>query len=325
MTSVPVVERDVPRPWARRRPPESEHIPLPSQSAHNTVGGADTLVCPHSNHTPAGEHDMDQYREANRRLWDEWTEIHYAGAYPVDDVRNGWNSLWPLERKEVGDVSGKSLLHLQCHFGADTISWARLGATVTGIDFSPRGIARARELAAETNIAARFIESDLYALPGVLDETFDIVYTSYGVLTWLPNIRGWAETASRYVKPGGFLYVAELHPVPFTFDDTVGLSEIRPRYRYYSREEPEAYEVQGSYADPNARTEQKAEYGWAHGLGEIVSAVIDAGLRLEYLHEHPFTVHPPVDVQLERNGRYWRWKDPNNEIPLMFSLKAWKG
>lgn len=145
---------------------------------------------------------------SNRELWDAWTKIHVASAfYDVASFRNGERPIRLADygREEVGSVEGKSLLHLQSHFGLDTLSWARLGATVTGVDFSGEAIAAARVLAGEVGIAARFIDSDVYRLPEVLDEQFDVVYTSGGVLGWLSDIAGWGRVAAQFVRPGGFL------------------------------------------------------------------------------------------------------------------------
>src|SRR5205823_6481205 len=163
---------------------------------------------------------MDEYIEANRKHWDELVSIHVKSAfYTVDSVRQGRTSLHPLEIEELGDVRGKRLLHLQCHFGLDTLSWARLGAAVTGADFSDEAIRTARELASELQIPATFVLSNLYDLPGALDGQFDVVYTSHGVLGWLPDIAGWARVAAHFVKPGGFFYVAEIHPVAQVFEN----------------------------------------------------------------------------------------------------------
>ena len=151
---------------------------------------------------------MDEAIRSNRELWDAWTKIHVASEfYDVEGFRNGTRPIRiaDYERDEVGPVDGLSLLHLQCHFGLDTLSWARLGATVTGADFSPEAVAAARALASEVGIEARFVESDVYGLPGVLDEQFDIVYTSGGVLEWLPDIARWGQVAAGFVRPGGFL------------------------------------------------------------------------------------------------------------------------
>ncbi len=154
--------------------------------------------------------------EQNRQLWNEWTGIHTEGSfYDVESFKNGDRGVridaW--EQDEVGDVRGKSLLHLQCHFGLDTLSWARLGAVVTGVDFSEKAIAAARGLAREVGLEARFCISSVYDLPDALGGTFDIVYASRGALGWLPSIERWADVVTRYLTPGGFLYLHEGHPV----------------------------------------------------------------------------------------------------------------
>ena len=194
----------------------------------------------------------------NRELWDAWTKIHLGSEfYDVESFRTGERPIRvaDYERDEVGSVEGRTLLHLQCHFGLDTLSWARLGATVTGIDFSDEGVAAARELAAEVRIPATFVQSDLYALPDVLDEQFDIVYTSCGVLGWLPDIAGWGRVAAQFVRPGGFLYLTEIHPVTQAFpDEGVEPGELRLAYPYWSHHEPLRFEVKGSYADREAST-----------------------------------------------------------------------
>ena len=162
----------------------------------------------------------DEALESNRKVWNAWTTIHVASEfYDVASFKNGQRPIRiaAYEREEVGSVEGKTLLHLQCHFGLDTLSWARLGATVTGIDFSEAAIAAARELSAEVGVPATFIESDLYRAPEVLDEQFDVVYTSGGVLGWLPDIAGWGRVAAHFVRPGGFLYITEVHPVAQVF------------------------------------------------------------------------------------------------------------
>ena len=164
---------------------------------------------------------MDKYTEANRALWDELTHIN-AGSelYQLEQFKAGENKLNPLERGEVGPVEGKTLLHLQCHFGMDTLSWARLGAQVTGVDFSPEAIKLAESLSQELGIPGRFICCDLYDLPEHLNQTFDIVYTSYGVLCWLRDLERWARLAASYLKPGGIFYMAEMHPTSLIFDES---------------------------------------------------------------------------------------------------------
>jgi 2-polyprenyl-3-methyl-5-hydroxy-6-metoxy-1,4-benzoquinol methylase len=157
---------------------------------------------------------MDPHVAANRALWDEWTPIHVGSAfYDVDGWKSGRrHDLPPLLVDEVGDVAGKDLLHLQCHFGLDTLSWARRGARVTGADFSERAVEQARLLAAETGLEARFVVSDVVDLPDRLEGDFDVVFTSFGVLNWLPDVPRWAEVVAHFVRPGGFFYIAEAHP-----------------------------------------------------------------------------------------------------------------
>jgi SAM-dependent methyltransferase len=271
---------------------------------------------------------MDEALRSNRELWDAWTKIHVASDfYDVESFRTGERPIRvaDYEREEVGNVEGKSLLHLQCHFGLDTLSWARLGATVTGVDFSKEAVAAARGLADELGIPATFIQSNVYHLPEMLDEQFDIVYTSVGVLGWLPDIVSWGRVAAQFVRQGGFLYMTEIHPVAQVFENEgVEPGELRLAYPYWSHTEPLRFEVKGSYADREAPTDGLVENGWDHSLGEIVTSLADAGLRLEFLHEFDF-VRWPVDYLVE--GEDGRWRLPagsGGELPLFFSLKATK-
>jgi ubiquinone/menaquinone biosynthesis C-methylase UbiE len=265
---------------------------------------------------------------ANRELWDAWTAINAASPfYDVATFRNGERPIRirDYEREEIGPVEGRTLLHLQCHFGLDTLSWARLGARVTGADFSEAGIAAARALAADLGIPATFVAANLYDLPEVLDGEFDIVYTSRGVLGWLPDITGWARVAAHFVRPGGRFYVTEIHPVAMTFEnEAVAPGELRLAYPYWSHAKPLSFEVRGSYADRDAPTEGLVEHGWDHSLGEIVTALIEAGLQVDFLHEFDF-VDWPLDFLVQ--GADGRWRLPPEtagELPLFFSLRATK-
>ena len=237
---------------------------------------------------------MNDAIRANRDVWDAWTGVHTASEfYDVASFRDGRRPvrLSDYERDEVGQVAGRSLLHLQCHFGLDTLSWARLGADVTGADFSEKAVDAARALAADIGVPATFVVSNLYDLPDVLEGEFDVVYTSKGVLGWLPDIAGWARVAAHFVKPGGIFYITEIHPVAQVFEDEgVAPGELRLAYPYWSHEEPITFDVHGSYADPDAIPGSGlVEHSWDHSLGEIVTALIDAGLRIDFLHEFPFT------------------------------------
>ena len=264
---------------------------------------------------------MDEFLSANRALWDELALINARSKfYDVDQFKAGARSLHPLELEELGEVRGRSVLHLQCHFGLDTLSWARLGAQVTGVDFSSQAIALARRLSQECQIPARFIESNLYDLPDILDERFDIVYTSYGVLTWLPDLPGWAQIVAHFLKPGGVFYIAEFHPTAMLFDETA--DALRLKYPYFS-EQPVVCEVQGSYADRQAEVKQPVSYEWVYPLGQVVTSLISAGLQLEFLHEFPFTVYQALPFLEQGADGYWHL--PGNDadkLPLMFSIKA---
>ncbi len=266
---------------------------------------------------------------ANQALWEAWTAIHAAGDfYDLDGFRAGGVRLTAEEIAALGDVRGQSLLHLQCHFGIDTLSWARLGATVTGADFSPSSIRLARELAADLGLPdATFVESNVYDLPDHLDGEFDIVYTSRGVLGWLPDIAGWARVVARYVRPGGRFYISEIHPVIQAFENEgVRRGELRLAYPYWEHREPLVFPVTGSYADESADVGTQTEHGWDHGLGEIVTALIDAGLHLDWLRESA-ELEWKLDFLVETAPDSGRWRLPpeaEGELPLMFSLLASK-
>ncbi len=265
--------------------------------------------------------------EVNRSLWDAWTTVHATGDfYDLEGFKAGGVRIRPYEIDLLGEVTGRSLLHLQCHFGIDTLSWARLGARVTGADFSPAAIELARSLADELGFPdARFVCSNLYDLPDMLDGTFDIVYTSRGVLGWLPDIRAWARVVAHFLAPGGRFFITEVHPVIQAFEDEdVEPGELRLRYPYWEHPDPLVFEVKGSYADPDADVGEQAEHGWDHGLGEIVTALIDAGLRIETLVEHPF-LDWKVGFLVDDGTGLWRLPPgAGGELPLMFSLVAAK-
>jgi SAM-dependent methyltransferase len=270
---------------------------------------------------------MDEYLEANQALWNEWTDIHETSEfYDLEGFKAGGIRLRDYEVADVGDVTGKELLHLQCHFGLDTLSWARLGARATGTDFSGKAIALARSLAAELGLDARFVESTLFELPNVLEGEFDVVYTSRGVIGWLPDLRPWAEVIAHFLKPGGIFYIAEGHPVLWALDDTeeVGPGELRVKYPYFSRPEPLEFPTQGSYADPTAHVEQPVEYSWVHSMGEIVTVLAEAGLRIEFLHEFPFVEWPVSFLEKRDDGKWWPPDNAEGELPLFFALKASK-
>jgi len=265
----------------------------------------------------------------NQRLWDAWTVVHRDGDfYDLAGFRAGGVRLREHEIATVGDVRGRRLLHLQCHFGIDTLSWARLGAVVTGADFSPAAVALARDLATDLGFGdARFVEANIYDLPDVLDETFDVVYTSRGVLGWLPDISAWARVVARFVRPGGRFFITEIHPIAQAFENEgVAPGELRLAYPYWEHPDPLIFDVKGSYADPSADVGQQREHGWDHGLGEIVTALIEAGLRIERLEEHA-ELDWSTDFLVESAPGSDTWVLPPGtpgSMPLAFSLLATK-
>jgi 2-polyprenyl-3-methyl-5-hydroxy-6-metoxy-1,4-benzoquinol methylase len=264
--------------------------------------------------------DFEKYTRVNKQMWNEFANIHANSEfYGVTEFKKGISKLNPLEIGEVGEVKGKSLLHLQCHFGLDTLSWARLGAKVTGMDFSDEGIRLARLLADELKIPSEFICSDLYELPKKLNRQFDIVFTSYGVLTWLPDIQKWAQVAASFVKPGGFFYIAEIHPFALCFDDET--DSLRYRYPYFDKSVL-SFDVKGTYAVPDADVSVKRDFEWNHTLGEIITSLIEAGLQIEFLHEHSFTVYQQLPFLKEDGNGIYKFPDGTEPIPLLFSLKA---
>jgi SAM-dependent methyltransferase len=259
--------------------------------------------------------------ELNRAWWDERVPVHLRSEfYDVESFKQGRDPLRPFELEEVGDVSGKTLVHLQCHFGLDTLAWARRGARVVGLDFSGPAIQAASDIAADIGVEAEFVQADLYDAPRVLGgRRFEIVYTGLGALTWLPDLRRWAEIVASLVQPGGFLYLSEFHPFSWVFGD----DDLTIEHDYFHHrlevDEP------GTYADLEAPTEHNRTEEWQHSLGEVVTAVIDAGLTLEFLHEHDYTLFRRWPM-LEKSGfDTYRLPEGRPRIPLMFSLRARRG
>jgi SAM-dependent methyltransferase len=218
-------------------------------------------------------------------------------------------------------VRGKSLLHLQCHFGLDTLSWARLGAQVTGVDFSEEGIALARSLSGELGIGADFVCSDIYELPNRLSRQFDVVFTSYGVLAWLSDLTRWGEVIAHFLRPGGTFYIAEIHPFAAVFYDGEEAEGLHVHYPYFHDPKPLRFEVEGSYASRAACT-QKVTYEWSHSLGDVINALISADLEIEFLHEFPFVCYRTFPFLEQDDEGWWRFRERETAIPMTFSLKA---
>jgi len=238
---------------------------------------------------------MREELELNQGHWDEATRLHTRGnVYGVEDFKAGACRLHRVEVEEVGEVRGKRLLHLQCHFGLDTLSWARRGAHVTGIDFSSDGITEAKKLARETGLEqqSEFLCSDLYALPEVLAApgAFDVVYTSYGAINWLPDLAPWGALIAHYLKPGGFFYIVEAHPTARMFpldEDMPKAGSFRPFFPYFHDPAGIRWPPGVDYADPTAEHELGA-HEWQHSMADILNALTGAGLAIDWLHEFPY-------------------------------------
>ena len=262
----------------------------------------------------------EDYLATNRELWDGWTEIHRTSSfYDVEAFLAGATSLRGIEREAVGDVAGKRLLHLQCHFGMDTLSWARLGAEATGVDFSPKAIGAARALASETGVDAEFLCADVTDLPPAWDERFDVVFTSYGVLPWIPDLDPWASTIERVLRPGGAFHLVEFHPLTVMLDDDGrGL-----RYPYFHTARPERYEIEGSYAEPEAEFRHDA-FEWAHSLEDVLMALIGAGLSIREFREYAFSPHGCFPYLEESEPGRWKVRGAREDLPLVFRVRASK-
>lgn len=264
---------------------------------------------------------MDSRLEENRGWWDEMVTLH-AGSqfYDLEGIRAGRSALDPIERDEVGDVQDLSLLHLQCHFGLTTLSWARLGARVTGVDFSPVAVDLARRLAGEFDVDARFVCCDVYDVPEELADHFDVVFSSYGVLAWLPDLPRWAGVVAGALRPGGRFHLIELHPAACVFDDETG--EVRLRYPYFRGPHPIRTDRPGSYAVPGANTEHQVTYSWPASISDVLSALLEAGLTVESFREFascPEQLRPWLTPSSDG-----RWTTPPElpALPLVYALRA---
>ena len=256
----------------------------------------------------------------NRANWDDRVPVHLASElYDLAGFRAGRDSLRPFELAEAGDVSGKRLLHVQCHIGLETLSWARHGALATGLDFSVPAIEAAGSLAAELGIAATFVVSDVYDAVAALEEQrFDIVYASLGSLVWLPDVPRWAQTAAALLEPGGFLHLVDVHPFAQIFDDAIGAVVT---YDYFD-DSPQVNDWPWSYTGRSTPLAHQRNVQFQHTVGEIVTAIAGAGLRMEFLHEHDFDEFQRFEsLQRQTDGSY-RLPPGRPRIPMLLSLRA---
>jgi SAM-dependent methyltransferase len=268
---------------------------------------------------------LDEYRAANRANWDDRVPIHVAsdlyGFRRFVDDPSHISSVVAADAPVVGDVTGKRLLHLQCHFGKDTLSWARLGADVTGVDFSEPAVAAARRLGEESGTPGRFVVSELYGAPEVLRERFEVVYTGVGAINWLPDIRRWAEVVAGFLEPGGTFFMREGHPVLWGLDWRED-RQLVLRFPYFEVAEPVAWDDDTTYAG-EGKVARTRTYEWNHGIGETVTALLDAGLEIRALREHRELEWQGLPHMEEGEDGLWRLPPGQADlVPLMWSVLA---
>jgi SAM-dependent methyltransferase len=273
---------------------------------------------------------MEDYQTINRVSWDERAPAHAASPdYSVENFVSDpefLSKVVTFDLPLLGDIAGLRGVHLQCHIGTDTISLARLGASMTGLDFSPAAIAQARELATRTGADAAFVEADAYDAADVLGRAaFDLVFTGIGALCWLPNVRRWAGVVADLLRPGGRLFIREGHPMLWALDDTRKDGLLAVEFAYFEREEPLVWEEGGTYVQTDVTFEHNVSYSWNHGLGEIVTALLDVGMELTGLTEHDSVPWEAMPGKMEQiGGGEWRLADRPWRVPHSYTLQAVK-
>jgi len=258
----------------------------------------------------------------NRAMWDEKAPLHLASpVYDLPSFKAGRLSLQRHEIQDLKTISGRELVHLQCHIGLDTLSWARLGARVTGVDFSEASIDAAAALAQELGLEARFAVCDVYDAPAALRRTFDVVYTGVGALCWLPDMTKWARVVRDLLRPGGELYLFEFHPVEWVLEPAVG-GPLMFKFDYFTP--TDGYRDAGvvAYADGGTALHASETVQWNHPLGEVVTALIEAGLRIDCLRELDASVLRRWDGMEARPDGMFTMSSEQPSIPLMYVLRA---
>jgi SAM-dependent methyltransferase len=273
---------------------------------------------------------VDHYAELNRASWDERAPAHAASDYyALSDFIEDPSFLSDVVRfdlSRLGDIRGLRGVHLQCHIGTDTISLARLGAEMTGLDFSPAALTEARELAARCGTPVEFVDSELYEAPQKLGaESFDLVYTGVGALCWLPSIARWADVVARLLRPGGRLFLREFHPMFWALGDPRPDGLLVLEYPYFERDEPMVFDEPGTYVETSVTFQHNTTHEWNHGLGEIVTALLDRGLELRMLAEHDSVPNNHFAGAMEEIGDgEWRLIDRPWRVAHSYTLQAIK-
>lgn len=259
------------------------------------------------------------YKEINRKSWNQRVDVHMdSDFYDMEGFLSGKTSLNSIEMELLGDIRGKEILHLQCHFGQDTISLAREGAIVTGVDLSDKAIDRAKALASQCDVEVSFIQCDIYDLPNHLDRQYDIVFTSYGTIGWLPDLDKWASVVSRYLRPQGQFVIVEFHPVVWMFDQDFKKIE----FNYFNTGAIVENE-EGTYADKKAPISQQSIV-WNHSLSEVVNSLIKCGLAVNSLDEYDYSPYNCFKNTVESSPKKFIIKHLENKIPMIFAIEATK-
>lgn len=270
---------------------------------------------------------MKEFIDANRLNWDDRAQLHAtdtAGFYSIAEVLSGGSSLDRLEASEIGDIAGKDVVHLQCHIGLDTISLKHLGAkSATGLDFSPRAIAAARDFAAKASAEVRFVEASVYDAVEALGERYDIVFVTWGAINWLDDIARWAKVVAALLRPGGRLYLLEGHPGMQQFDGTAATLTLQLDWRT-PKAEPLAWDDAQTYTGDERPLANVRTYEWIHPLSDIVNALIAAGLSIDFLNEHDVVVWKAFPFMVETEKGRFQLPDGMPKIPLAFSIGATK-
>ena len=267
---------------------------------------------------------MNTYTQTNLKNWECRVPLHLK-SYPLEKFKSGWDPLFPIEAAEVGDIDGLNVLHLQCHIGMDSLGLVRRGAQVTGLDFSPSAVEAAQALSDETGLLATFVQGDVYATPKLIKKRFDLVYTTWGTITWLPDITKWASVVAAMLKRGGRFYIADGHPTMLVMEEEDG----HLVHKYPWKTEPKSplhFDEEITYTGEPMPQEASDSYDWAHPLSSIIGGLLDAGLRLDFLHEHDTVAWPYVNLMVPDGDepRMYRLPDTLPPLPLSFSLGATK-
>ena len=261
----------------------------------------------------------NDYLKINQKLWNAKTEVHINSKfYDVEDFKKGKSSLNPIETGLLKNIRDLKILHLQCHFGLDSMSLSRLGANVTAVDLSDESIKAANKIKNELKLNTRFIQSDVYTLKEKLNEKFDIVYTSYGVLGWLPDMQKWADIVSHFLKPHGKLVLIEFHPVVWMFSNDFSDIEYP-----YSDKQPIIENIEGTYTDKEAKISNNS-ISWNHGLANVIKALLEHDLEIKQFDEYNYSPYDCFQNTIEIDQGKYQINGLENKIPMLYSIVAQK-